>query len=293
MLAGLPNKEIPFGLDHEFLFDFKYEGASPVDKECVRAVNIEINPDDLSTKFSLSSGNFPDGGSPKLDSQNQSSQNGSFQNRDFQKGSFQSGDAQDHKYSFPAPGVYNVYNALSAIISAQNLGIAGADIEKGLRLMEIAFGRGEMIKVADLTFTVLLAKNPAGMNLVLQLLTILKNPQTIFLLNDKIADGRDVSWIWDSNFELLKKIRPKVIICSGKRAWELLLRIKYVYGKLTQRALKDYISPDGVEIFLVENQDEILDFIKLKGMKGNFHLIPTYTAMLDFRKLTLGEALGE
>ena len=159
--------------------------------------------------------------------------------------------------------------------------------------MEIAFGRGEEIILDDMKFKILLAKNPAGMDLVLQLLTLVKSPQTIFLLNDKIADGKDVSWIWDSKFELLKKINPKIIICSGSRGWDLLLRIKYVYGNLQKRSIDNYVTSSGIEIFLVEDQSDLINFLKLKGFKGNFYLIPTYTAMLAFRKLTLGKAIDE
>ena len=258
LLKGLENKSISFGLQGQYLFDFKYEGKMTNIKNCLRAKDIEINPEDLSTTFILPISK-----------------------------------ETEQKYIFPAPGIYNVYNALAAIISAQELKIPNSDIKKGLRLMEIAFGRGEEIILDDMKFKILLAKNPAGMDLVLQLLTLVKSPQTIFLLNDKIADGKDVSWIWDSKFELLKKINPKIIICSGSRGWDLLLRIKYVYGNLQKRSIDNYVTSSGIEIFLVEDQSDLINFLKLKGFKGNFYLIPTYTAMLAFRKLTLGKAIDE
>ena len=258
LLKGLENKSISFGLQGQYLFDFKYEGKMTNIKNCLRAKDIEINPEDLSTTFILPISK-----------------------------------ETEQKYIFPAPGIYNVYNALAAIISAQELKIPNSDIKKGLRLMEIAFGRGEEIILDDMKFKILLAKNPAGMDLVLQLLTLVKSPQTIFLLNVKIADGKDVSWIWDSKFELLKKINPKIIICSGSRGWDLLLRIKYVYGNLQKRSIDNYVTSSGIEIFLVEDQSDLINFLKLKGFKGNFYLIPTYTAMLAFRKLTLGKAIDE
>jgi len=263
LLLGLNNEETSFGLDEKYLFDFKYEGQLETIKNCLRVTEIEVNPDDLSTIFSLETEISP------------------------------SEQSKSTRYIFPAPGVYNVYNALASIISARNLGISNENISKGLTLMEIAFGRGEVIKISDFSFKVLLAKNPAGINLVLQLLTLIKRPQTIFLLNDMIADGKDVSWIWDSNIELLQKINPSVIVCSGKRAWDLLLRIKYVYGHLITRATNHYETSSGVEIYLVEQQADLLGFLKLKHLRGEFYLIPTYTAMLEFRKLILGKALDE
>jgi UDP-N-acetylmuramyl tripeptide synthase len=253
MLMGLPNKNISFGLGQQYLFDFKYEGKAVSEANCIRANSIEVNHDDLSTRFMIGK----------------------------------------QRYDFPAPGTFNVYNSLAAIISAQNQNIDNDLIVKGLKLMEIAFGRGEVINISNISFKILLAKNPAGMNLVLQLLTLVKNPRVVFILNDKIADGRDVSWIWDSNFELLNKIKPKLIICSGRRVWDLILRIKYVKKTFKKISLNHYEDSDGASIYVVEDQSEILNFLKLKQIKGNIFLIPTYTSMLEFRKLILGKEFDE
>src|SRR5258708_7868720 len=110
--------------------------------------------------------------------------------------------AQQHEIIVPLPGLYNVYNALAAITAAQALNTDWQPIITGIEQSKPAFGRGELIQAEDRTIRLLLAKNPTGFNEVLRtLFSEGISRHTLFILNDNIADGQDVSWIWDVDFE--------------------------------------------------------------------------------------------
>ena len=127
----------------------------------------------------------------------------------------------------PLPGLYNVYNALAAAALCGSLGFTPAQIADGLQHVSAAFGRSERIAVGDHELAVLLIKNPAGANEVLRTLRLEHDGLDLLgILNDRTADGRDVSWIWDADFELLTPVVRRVT-CSGTRAAELALRLKY------------------------------------------------------------------
>nr|BBH95525.1 hypothetical protein KTA_37240 [Thermogemmatispora argillosa] len=127
----------------------------------------------------------------------------------------------------PLPGLYNVYNALAAITAAQALGISWEPIVSGIEQFKPAFGRGERVQVAGRTLRLLLAKNPTGLNEVLRTLFSEGTPRhVLFVLNDNIADGRDVSWIWDVDFERAKGLVASLTV-AGTRAFDLALRLKY------------------------------------------------------------------
>ena len=141
----------------------------------------------------------------------------------------------------PLPGLYNVYNALGAAALAQVLGAPLDEIRDGLERFGAAFGRFERIPAGDRTMLVLLIKNPAGANEVVHtLLEQAARPRcSVVALNDAIADGKDVSWIWDVDFEPLLG-RTERLIASGDRAAELGVRC--VYGGLAEDALE--VEPD-------------------------------------------------
>ena len=135
----------------------------------------------------------------------------------------------------PLPGLYNVYNALGAAALAQALGASLDEIRSGLERFGAAFGRFERIPAGDKTVLVLLIKNPAGANEVVHTLLEGGAPSLLLVaLNDAIADGKDVSWIWDVDFEPLLE-RSERLIASGDRAAELGVRC--VYGGLPEEAL--------------------------------------------------------
>ena len=129
------------------------------------------------------------------------------------------------------PGLYNVYNALAAAALAHALEVPLAEIVAGLESTRAAFGRAESVTIGapdhPRELRILLVKNPAGANEVLRTLALEPGEHDLLgMLNDNIADGRDVSWIWDADFELLTG-RVRRVTCSGTRAAELAVRLKY------------------------------------------------------------------
>ncbi len=176
----------------------------------------------------------------------------------------------------PLTGLYNAYNALAAAAAAVALGIDHDAIERGLNSFTAAFGRQERMQVAGREVQVILAKNPAGLNQVIRTITANGSQADVLLfLNDNIADGRDVSWIWDVDFELLAG-KTRSVTVSGIRAWDMALRLKYagIYG--------DGSSPPRVEPKAAQALKQALD---KTPAGGTLYVIPTYTAMLEVRDL--------
>jgi lipid II isoglutaminyl synthase (glutamine-hydrolysing) len=127
----------------------------------------------------------------------------------------------------PLPGLYNIYNALAAITTASALQVEWSPIVSGIEQFKPVFGRGERIQVEGRTLRLLLAKNPAGFNEVLRTLFSEETPRhMLFVLNDNTADGRDISWIWDVDFERALGNVPMAVL-AGTRAFDLALRLKY------------------------------------------------------------------
>ena len=171
----------------------------------------------------------------------------------------------------PLPGLYNVYNALAATAAALQLGATTAHVKQGLENMQAAFGRTERIRVGPRELLILLVKNPAGANEVLRTLRLEDGPLDLWLaLNDKIADGRDVSWIWDADFELLRG-RVRSVTCSGTRAEEMALRLKYAGIETPARVERDV--------------GRSLDQALADGNGAALYALPTYTALLELRDL--------
>ncbi len=175
------------------------------------------------------------------------------------------------------PGLYNVYNALAAASLARALGASLDEIAAGLGSFGAAFGRFERIPVGDgRTVLILLVKNPAGANEAIRTLVDGGAPTTALIaLNDGIADGRDVSWIWDVDFEPLAG-GLEHLVASGDRAAELALRFKY--GGL-----------DGAALEVVPGLEAALDRgLALTPPGGELVILPTYTAMLALRRIVAG-----
>ena len=183
----------------------------------------------------------------------------------------------------PLPGLYNVYNALAAIAAGLKLGVAPERIATALGEMRAAFGRVETIDVGGTPVSILLIKNPAGANEVLRTLRLEaeREGEGIDLwiaLNDRIADGRDVSWVWDADFELLSGTVRRVL-CAGTRAPEMALRLKYA-GWPTEA------------IAVVPGIASSLD-AAVAGAEGRLFALPTYTALLELRKLLADRGLAK
>jgi UDP-N-acetylmuramyl tripeptide synthase len=177
------------------------------------------------------------------------------------------------------PGLYNVYNAVAAASLALVLGATPDEIQSGLARFRPAFGRFERIEVGDRRVLVLLIKNPAGANEAVRTLVEGNPPEVALIaLNDEIADGRDVSWIWDVDFEPLAERLERLVVAGG-RAEELGLRFKY--GGL---------DPDRIEV--VRDLDRALDRgLALVPPGGELVVLPTYTAMLALRDIATRRGL--
>ncbi len=181
----------------------------------------------------------------------------------------------------PLPGLYNVYNALAAVAASLRLGVAPERIAAALGEMRAAFGRVETIEVAGKPVSILLIKNPAGANEVLRTLRLEagEGPVDLWIaLNDRIADGRDVSWVWDADFELLAD-RVRRVVCAGTRAPEMALRLKYA-GWPTE------------SIEVVPGIGASLDRA-VAAAEGRLFALPTYTALLELRKLLADRGLAK
>jgi lipid II isoglutaminyl synthase (glutamine-hydrolysing) len=186
----------------------------------------------------------------------------------------------DLKVELPLPGLYNVYNALAAVAAGLRSGVPLEQVREGLESMRAVFGRVETIEVSGKPVSILLIKNPAGANEVLRTLTLESSDGGIDLwlaLNDRIADGRDVSWIWDADFELLTG-GVRRVICSGTRAPEMALRLKYAGW-----------PEESIEV--MEPIAGSLDAAVAAAPERLFAL-PTYTALLELRTLLSNRGLA-
>jgi lipid II isoglutaminyl synthase (glutamine-hydrolysing) len=194
--------------------------------------------------------------------------------------------------ALPLPGLYNVYNALAAAALAHVAGVPLEGIAGGLEHTHAAFGRAERVTVpvpstdssrdgvppAERELRILLVKNPAGANEVLRTLALEPGEHDVLgVLNDDVADGRDVSWIWDADFEQLAG-RVRRATCSGTRAAELAVRLKYA-GVEPERLR---VQPDlGAALAAALGDRPTEEATRTAPL----YALPTYTAMLSLREL--------
>ena len=196
------------------------------------------------------------------------------------------------------PGLYNVYNAVAAAALARALGADLDEIAGGLGRFSAAFGRFERVAVGGKRILLLLIKNPAGANEAVRTLVDGGSPRVLVVaLNDEIADGRDVSWVWDVDFEPLLQAgsaggeaagaqrdsrKPlERLIASGERAAEIALRFRY--GGLDDDAIE--LEPD---LALALDRG-----LALTPDGGELVLLPTYTAMLGLQRLLASRGLAK
>ena len=180
--------------------------------------------------------------------------------------------AGDARIELPLPGLYNVYNAVGAAALALALGAPLGDIVSGLQRVAPAFGRAETVTVAGRPMSIMLVKNPAGANEVLRTLALEEGEHDVLcVLNDNIADGRDVSWVWDADFEVLAP-RVRRAVCAGTRAAEMAVRLKYAG-----------VPADRLEV--EPDLDAALDrALAASPALDRLFALPTYTAMLALRE---------
>lgn len=169
----------------------------------------------------------------------------------------------------PLGGLYNAYNVLAAFATAKTLGLDATYVRERLRTFQAAFGRQERMEFKGRKLNLVLSKNPAGFNETLRTAVELAHGTSFLIgLNDRRADGTDVSWIWDVDFETMKG-KSNVVIPAGNRAHDMAVRLKYAEIK----AEKPQTDPGAALDELIKHTSE----------GGTAHLLCTYTAMLDLR----------
>ena len=183
-------------------------------------------------------------------------------------------------------GNFNSKNVNAALLACRHLGIADDAILSQLSTFSAAYGRGEIIEYFDKFYQVFLAKNPASFNNNLDILIYSKDTEELeleydallFILNDEVRDGRDVSWIYDINpVKLSKACFEKTVFVSGDRAYEMALRLQYA-GVGVDNANVDPSLKHTIDKI---HQTDISQLI----------VLPNYSSMLHFRRLTLGKEI--
>jgi len=181
---------------------------------------------------------------------------------------------QSYSANINLPGVYNIYNGLAAASCATLLKLPADNTLRALSSFESGFGRMETIEAEGKTIKLILVKNPTGFNQVLNFLaTEEKNMSIAFVINDNLADGTDISWLWDVDFEMLTELKDRVNVfyTSGVRGEDMSVRLKYAG-----------IPTDKVN--LCHDYNELLSQGLASIEDGcNLYILPTYTSMLDIR----------
>ena len=176
------------------------------------------------------------------------------------------------RIDLPLAGLYNAENALAAAAGALALDLPLDAVERALRSFRAAFGRQERFRVDGRDVLVLLGKNPTGMNQVLRTIASTGEPLRLLLfLNDGIQDGRDISWIWDTDYELIAE-RAAGAVVSGTRADEMALRLKYADLRIEPQVVR-------------ETDTALAAALAATPPGETLYVIPTYTAMLEVREL--------
>jgi len=169
-------------------------------------------------------------------------------------------------------GEYNIYNSLCALSVARELCVQPTSIKASLQNQKSSFGRQETINVNGKEIKIILVKNPAGYNQAINTLLLNDKPIDLALmLNDNYADGTDVSWIWDVDFEKLNSLEINDIIVSGIRLYDMAVRLKI--ANLKEERFK-----------ICESDDELINSI-ISAKAETTYVLVTYTAMLHLRKL--------
>ncbi len=187
----------------------------------------------------------------------------------------------DVQADLPLPGVHNAYNATAAAAAAVAMGLPREAIAAGLAESPAAFGRGERVTLDGRELVLLLAKNPTGANETVR--TVLLDPDPAHLLialNDRTADGHDVSWIWDVDYEPLFDAAASLTL-TGDRAYDLALRARYAG-----------VAADRMTV--VPDPEAALDrAVATVPEGGTLYVLPTYTAMLGLRETLVRRGVAE
>jgi len=179
----------------------------------------------------------------------------------------------------PLPGLYNQYNAMAAVLTAQRVGIHNRHIKEALTGFAPAFGRQEEKIVNGKKVKLFLSKNPTGFNASLRAVLDMKPRIILLSLNDRIPDGRDVSWIWDVDFEMIPE--SVAVVVTGDRVYDMALRMQY--GKRMR---------DGKNLIAEPDVRKALQVALSRITQGEtLCVLPTYSAMLELRKIITGRKI--
>ncbi|MDD6795000.1 MAG: Mur ligase family protein [Clostridiaceae bacterium] len=175
------------------------------------------------------------------------------------------------KVTIGQSGLYNIYNGLCAYSIGKEMNIDDDCIADSLRKQDSSFGRQEEIIIDNKKAKIILVKNPAGYNQALETLCLNKEEfSTLFMLNDNYADGTDVSWIWDVNFEKLSSLPIKDVFISGIRMYDMAVRLK--------------TAGLNTDTFILEEEYEMLTEKLKNASSDRIYILATYTAMINYRK---------
>ncbi|KUO65006.1 MAG: UDP-N-acetylmuramyl peptide synthase [Gracilibacter sp. BRH_c7a] len=191
----------------------------------------------------------------------------------------------DREYHIPLIGSYNLYNALAAFCAADRIGIAREDIGRGLQIFISDAGRMEQFTLPGYKLTLTLVKNPTGFDQVIKTLAEIDKPLHLLIaINDLAADGRDISWLWDVDFETLAEKRADIhqLLCSGLRAEDMALRLKYA-GFTEDKII--------IEKSLAQAVDKLGEYQKMD--KDAVFILPTYTALFPLRDILVTKRIPD
>ena len=178
-------------------------------------------------------------------------------------------------------GLYNKYNTLAAVLAAQQLGIDLATIRETITNFQAAFGRAEELQVNGKNVRILLAKNPVGLNETIRTVNQAGGQTKLLVLNDRIPDGTDVSWIWDVDTEKLVE-RGGTLVVSGDRVYDLALRLRYSQPQ----------ADNSLQLIIEEDLSQaITTALEHTPESETLHILPTYSAMLEVREVLTGRKI--
>ncbi|WP_289500859.1 Mur ligase family protein [Gloeocapsopsis sp. IPPAS B-1203] len=180
-------------------------------------------------------------------------------------------------------GLYNKYNTLAAVLAAQQLGVDEATIRDTISNFQAAFGRAEELQINGKHVRILLSKNPVGMNETIRAVNQVRQQSSqlapvLFVLNDRIPDGTDVSWIWDVDTEKLVD-QGGTFIVSGDRVYDMALRLRYSQQEDLQLIVKENL------------REAIATALEHTPADQTLHILPTYSAMLEVREVLTGRKI--
>lgn len=180
---------------------------------------------------------------------------------------------KNQNFFLPLIGTYNLYNALCAISIIKTVSdVKPLQMQKAFQAFSTIFGRAEKVSINGKNAWIYLIKNPTGTTEVLKTISSIDNARFLVALNDNLADGRDVSWIWDARFDYLENHEKKVYV-SGKRAYDMALRLKY--ANVEDLEVSEDISKSVNELTKKMSDSETL------------YILPTYTVLLEMQRKKL------